>query len=316
MKKYILLFTAICIVILSCKKDKATKPANQDGKLYPINFNVSGFTQTQEPAISASGKRLAADTPLNAILPYLQYRLYTPEGILIKKFIAKRSNADFGKFTDSLATGNYTAVFLGYLQKSTTVLDEAPDDVLTAAGRIFGPLEETVYYKKINFSVPATSVQNIALERVSAALQLVIKDPIPSNVRLIDVTYNDYNGFSVFKDQPIWYWDFENSENNTQYISIDHSFSTKINVPAGTSNFTTSVWPYILNTVTPIEMTIAAYEFDNSSTIRAKKTLNVMFYRNTKTILTGRLFSNDAADEGFKTTLKYNFAADSISSTF
>jgi hypothetical protein len=54
MKKYILLITAICIVMLSCKKSKPIKPEGGDGKLYPVSFNVSSFTQTQEPVVNTN----------------------------------------------------------------------------------------------------------------------------------------------------------------------------------------------------------------------------------------------------------------------
>jgi hypothetical protein len=126
----------------------------------------------------------------------IAYRLYTPAGVLLKYHRTRNIDANYGKFTDSLAAGNYTVVFLGYSNSAASdFVGTAPDDMFTAVGRVFGPFDDLIYYKKVNFTVPGTSVQNVALERVSAALQLIVKDAMPAGITSISMTYLDYNGF-------------------------------------------------------------------------------------------------------------------------
>ncbi|MCC8410274.1 hypothetical protein LJ707_15135 [Mucilaginibacter sp. UR6-1] len=312
MKSKVLIFILIGIAALSCKKDKTSNQPVDDGKLYPVNFTVNGFIQQHEPITNSSGKKLTADTPLKALAQRIYYRVYKPDGTLVKS--RRNTNytlADFNKFKDSLTVGNYIAVFLAYDKShgGYSVGGNGPDDLFTFTARETTPMEALIFYKKISFTVTSSGSNSstIALERVNAGLQLKITDAVPAGVTYIAASYQDYNGFQVFNNKPIPNWD-PNDEHF--WGSIDHGMSTA--ATPGQTNTTSAVWPYILNTVTPITVTIRANGFQ-------KTVYNVMFYRNTTTILTGKLFTNEpsgAGNAGFQTTFKTAFDTDSIIKNF
>lgn len=301
--KHTILAILAAMLLFSCKKDKPAKPDNS-GKLYTVNFKVNSFSQVLEPiGKSSADKKLLADgdslaLKINSIL----YRLYTTNGTLIKQKTSISSAKEFGTLLDSLAAGNYTAVIMGFkgaytIQEPNTVL---PD------------VNTSLFYKKINFTVSNQNLnQQVALERMNAGLQIILTDegPISSSVLQYRATVNDYQAFSIFNYTPV------TVPNETRIITLKKD---KGNFNGGTFDLGTSV--SILNTTGPVTVTIWAASNLGGNVIYAQKTLNnVMFYRNKKTILTGKLFSNDpgaTGGTGFTTSLKTEFEPDTLKTNY
>ena len=114
MKNTSLLCCIGILLMFSCKKDN--KPDNtHDNKLYPINFNISGFSQTNTLAGISKTKTAALTTQAADTIPVqkLIYLLYTADANhrLITSRYYNKTAANFGTVTDSVPAGNYIATF-------------------------------------------------------------------------------------------------------------------------------------------------------------------------------------------------------------
>jgi hypothetical protein len=294
MKKNLIYFAILSIALLSCKKENHTKTTESQGNLHPVTFNISNFTQQIGP-INETVK-----TKINAVVPpeqsnivKLQYKLYDSSNTLKKTVTIYKGEPAFGAIQDSLASGNYTAVFVG-----ATDLSKFEDDGTTFSygNNLF--LE--TFYKKINFVVgnkPLT--QDVILQRLTSEVQVVIKDAIPTGITVIDVqVYNLNNMYSYFDDA--------SSDKNISPGSI-LTRGQATNIPAdkiGTTNFSLDPVGPLLNTISPVTVYVTA---QNGTNVIARKTIsNITLRRNTRTILTGNLFSNSSDTNGF--TLTFNSA--------
>lgn len=315
MKKYLAIIAFISLAALSCKKDqKENRGEDTVGKLYPVTFSVNVFTQQHEPVINSTSPRLLADVPLKGRINHLMYSIYKLDGTRVKSRSDRRfADATFGTFKDSLAAGEYILTVLGSDQSSTNYqLNNG--NVYTVSTRYSKPMECRLFSKKINLTVSpnGNNSQTITLERVNAALEIVVKDKVPYN-STINVGYVDYHGFGMFNNETGKYWD----DNDPPEYQVNRH-SHHLPLPGGVSNPSVLITDDVLNTSTPIDIGISVT--DNNKNVIAQKTVyGVRFYRNTKTILTGRLFSNDPSgtgNAGFQTTFKTAFEADSIVKNF
>jgi len=297
MKKNLIYLTILSIVLLSCKKENHTKTTNAQGNLHQVVFNINNFTQQNTP-INGSVKTKINDVvpPEQSDIVKLLYKLYDSSNTLKKTVTINKGEPAFGTIQDSLASGNYTAVFVGI-----TYMDEYKDKFKDAGATfsysdIYGndELFHETFYKKINFVVGDNpSVQDVVLERLTSEVQVIIQDAIPTKITDIDVQIvNLNNAYSYFDDI------------SSGTIDYDHATS----IPSskiGTTNFSPGPEGPLLNTNSPVTIYVSARYY---STIIARRTIsNIILQRNTRTILTGNLFSNSSGDaSGF--TVTYNSA--------
>jgi hypothetical protein len=274
-KNLVFCFVLLSTVWLSCKKDDHSKTGPQ-GKLYPIAFNVTNFTQENTPIDQNLKLKTNAVTPEASNILEIIYKIYNAANTLKKTVVIKKGQPNFGTIKDSLATGSYTAVFVGLTD--TIEFHETATTFST-------PLSET-FYKKISFTVGASYLQqDVVLQRLDSQLKVVIKDAIPAGVTQISVVIGSVDTqYNYFADT---------SSNPERYTWLATVPANKI----GTTNFTIGPLRNILATNHTTDVTITATK---AAAVVAKKTIHgIQLQRNTLTILTGNLFITDPTTGGF-----------------
>jgi len=300
MKRALICFTLISIALLSCKKSSHTQTDAPTGKLYPVTFKVTNFTQQNTP-IPQDNK-----TKVNAVVPPAQaniirliYKVYDSSNTLKKTIITKNSGPNFGTISDSLATGNYTAVIIGltdtiqYSSNATTFF-YIPLDLYS--GFLPEEFKET-FYKKTSFTVGTQPLQqSVTIDRLNAELQVVVKDAIPASVGSISVNvYNTETHYSFFNDASSDTLKADGTLNNRNAYSIIPSSAI------GTTNFAVTPVTNLLNTHAGVRVTISV-GFNNGNPGIYKTIYNVTIQRNTRTLLTGNLFTNSPGNQSFNVT--------------
>jgi hypothetical protein len=325
MKSQLPALLCVCLfMLLSCKKEhqNAGDINNKAEKKYPVSFNVSGFTQTQtiislkngKQKLMSTGKKLAAadSTSLNdAFVDYAyvvydasgkevsrifkqgfgnpdnknyEYRyIYTPAPGVRRLFMGPDS---FGTIQDSLATGNYTVLVIAGIQFNVNAIGPfSPDSIkytpLSSAAAYSAPGFKTdVFFKKFNITVGTGPLnQNIALNRVSGQLEIIIKDTPPNGYRLqTDIKY-DNRAFAFSSETP--------------FCNEEESYGLSLLNPVNAIT--------LQNTTAPMTITMSAYDVSDNF-ITSKTINNVRVYKNTRTILSGNLFTQQPGATQFTIT--------------
>ena len=278
MKQKILLCCICAFLFFSCKKDKKVTPAT---KLYPVSFNLSGFTQTQVPigkVKTASLGTQATDTIPVQSLVYMLFR--EPESNALQRTLvtqrrSEKGTSGFGTFTDNVPTGNYTAIFIG----GSADLNMLPSNNFSYAAQSPATTAywDDTFYKRVPITVTASGInQAVTMKRFTGRLDLVLKDAIPVGTSKITVS---------FKDTII-----VNAYAGTKAFGLGTNFTAKtINATdIGTTNY--SITMNTLNTK-PFDVTISYYGANPTGPLGTKVVKNVLCKINTKTTLTGNLFS-------------------------
>lgn len=273
MKQKILL-CGICVLFLfACKKDKKAP----DTKLYPINFKVSGFSQTGVP-IDAKAKTNSLSTQATDPVPVqsLYYMLYKNTGELITTRRVNSGDANFGQFNDNVPAGSYRAVFCG----GSSSLTAYQTKYFTYSTN---PLSGTTpchwddtFFKTVPFTVTNTGInQSVLITRATARLVLVITDAIPVNTSKIVVSFQD---MSVIGDDGF-----------SRFPAVNTTSKTINTTDIGTTNYTV-----VMNTVNdtkPFDVTVDYYGANPSGPLGTKVIKNVVCKINMITTLTGNLFT-------------------------
>jgi hypothetical protein len=295
MKQKILLCCICAFLFFSCKKDKKVTPAP---KLYPVSFNLSGFTQTQVPIGKAKTASLGTQATDTVPVQSLVYMLFQLQGSLkslglISQRRIEKGDPGFGTFTDNVAAGTYTAVFIGGSDNLKILLNNyfSYTTSLYPATTYW----DDTFYKSIPITVSAGSLnQAISMKRITARLDLVLKDAIPTGTKKITVSFKDTAVVDAYTGKT--YIDRNQSVTNVTSKAINTS-------DIGTTNYTITM--YTLNNVTPFDVTISYYGADASNPLGTKVVNNVVCKVNTITTLSGNLFT--AANSEFKITVNQDW---------
>lgn len=290
MKKALFIcFVLMGTALLSCKKDH--NKTNPTGKLYPVSFNLSGFTQTISAANQNNKTKVNAVDPSASNVVKLIYKLYDSNNTLQKTLAFKKGAPNFGTITDNLAAGTYSAVFLG-LTDSTNYLD----NVSQFYYRNINGFSET-FYNKTNFTVGATPVQqSVVLKRLNSEILVVIKDAIPSGVANITATVTGGHSTCTYLT----------GASSLGIPTPPVASVTITNPTVGTTNLQLGPVTNLFNNTSMVTVTIVA-RAPNGTNI-AQKTINVSLQPSIRTILTGNVFSNDGSPGGFAVSFDSNFA--------
>jgi hypothetical protein len=281
-------------LLFSCKKDN--KSPNHATKLYPITFNISGFTVTNTPT-DAAGKlkstalaTQAADSiPVNRLVYWL---LDPKQSISYSVRVSNKGEAGFGTFTDNVAPGNYIIAFAG---SSANLKFDGPNYFFT-----FAPVPtyvghpsywEETYFKTIPITVTSSGVNmDVSLSRITAKLDLVIKDPIPVGTSKIVVSFPDTATVMV-------------KTGLGNGITTNGATKTISATDIGKTNYTISM--NTLNNIKPFDVVVTYYGPDPSGPLGTKTIKNVVCKANTKTTLSGNLF--DAGNAAFTITVNQDW---------
>ncbi|WP_299581625.1 hypothetical protein [Mucilaginibacter sp.] len=293
MKKAMLYTLVATLFVFSCKKDhsKDSNGTNPAGKIYKVELNVSGFTQTITNSTSkkVQGKGLKTDavTGISGYLDQLYYYVFHSDGTfkLVHTLVQDSTSSNFGNISDSLSAGAYTIIIAAGKPGLTSSLSvRSPGtSYLTGTNYIFykgGPFAQwkDTFYGQINITVTGDVNQDINLNRIVGQLEVDITDAIPATANSISITVDlDDLNFLL------------NSQTPTQ--AAKPTYTTTIPASAkGKTNYTFR--NLIGNTATPFNVTIVCYD-------AAKKVLgtalvtNVTCQKNKRTILTGSLFGTN-----------------------
>lgn len=275
--KHRLLLCAICLsVLFSCKKEKK----EPDTKLYPINFKVSGFSQTNVPIGLGKAKTAALATQAADTIPVqkLTYLLFATDiqSSLLSQISFFKGSAGFGTITDKVAPGNYVAVFCGGSANMGVYTSTYPEP---RAG--FGYIDrwDDTFYKRVPITVTASGINmGVSLDRITARLDLVIKDAIPVGTTRIWMRFPDTLGYDATPG---------GVKLNTLGTNVSSKTITAADI--GKTNYTIST--YTLNNITPFDVTVSYYGPNPTAPLNTRIIKNVVCKTNTKTTLSGDLFT-------------------------
>ena len=262
MKKFVLGILSACLLLSSCSKDDAPKPADLK---HEVKFTVSPFSQEITDISYAKS--------LSTSIGYLEYIVYNSSGAKVNRISQTSADANFGVISDQLSSGTYTVIILG-----TKSAPNISNDNNGECRNVYTNTYDS-FYKKFTITVDKENItQNVVLSRIVSYLEVVITDAIPSNAKKIVLNVeNEYNNFWFFYDEV-------GCGGTNVVANIEKAVGA---TDIATTNFT--LGSFILNTKDPLVVNIRAYDADNK-VIAEKKVTNITCIKNKKTILKGKLF--------------------------
>ncbi|SDP26036.1 hypothetical protein SAMN05428975_0902 [Mucilaginibacter sp. OK268] len=306
MKQKILLYSICLCLFFACKKEK--KAPNPAVKLYPISFNVSGFSTTLVPN-AGKAKTTALATQATDTIPvqYLEYILFPiNQKTSISSRYESKGDAGFGTFTDNVPAGKYLVVFYGGIT-NININSNYQNTYLYYSFNSDYPSQKPTYwddtfYKTIPITVAASGTvsQDVSLDRVVSRLDVVLKDAIPTGTSKITVSFADTAAFYLQTGR-------SSPEMVTQNVTTKAITAADI----GKTNYTTTI--YTRNDVTPFQVTINYYGSNLNGPLGTKVISDVVCKRNTRTILSGSLFTTGngnftvLANQDWNTPITVNF---------
>jgi len=289
MKKAILFSIMASLLLFACKKEHSSG-TNPPKGTYKVNFNVSGFTESivnsTKNGPQVNGLKTYAAINITNYLDQLYYYVFDSKGNQVHYLSQDSTTTNFGSISDNLPAGTYTVV-IGAGKKGFSTFTSFT--TLTATnGWYFGynsnnysvpfaPWLDT-FYDKFQLTVSGDVNQNVQLNRIVGQLEIVIQDIIPVTADNIVVNISQENYGLIFFP----------AEKLTMSSPMVNTI-TLTNAIKGTANFTTT--NILGNTATPFTVQVTCY--DATKKILGSVTVNnVTIQKNTRTILSGKLFGS------------------------
>ena len=272
MKKF-LFFSALVALLIGCKGQ------NDPEQVQAVQFKVSIFTQTTEPMPSPRKAPILDDEGGTALTD-----LYVFDGTTQ---LAHQTNDDqnFGTVTLNLTHGNHNLSFI--LTRSTGITVENGVMTMSSIRSTFGKL--------LALNVTAsTGAQDLTLDRISGQLQLTINDAFPTTANEIEFVVNPrYSQLNVANLQAVNGASWSQKVSCTAKQGQDHvSYTFNHIAPSLTDEYTADVTINIYNA--------------GGSVIYTVTIDGVRFASNTKTLLSGNLFTTPSASVGVNTSWNTN----------
>ena len=268
MKKF-LFFSALAALLIGCKGQNAPE------QVQAVQFKVSTFTQTTEQMNAPRRSPILDDEGGTALTD-----LYVFDGTTQ---LAHQTNDDqnFGTVTLNLTHGNHNLSFI--LTRSTGITVENGVMTMSSIRSTFGKL--------LALNVTAsTGAQDLTLDRISGQLQLTINDAFPTTANEIEFVVNPrYSQLNVANLQGV------NGDEWSQRVSC-----TAKQGQSGVSYTFNHICPSLTDEYTA-DVTINIYNA-GGSVIYTVTIDDVRFAANTKTILSGNLFTTPSASVGVNTS--------------
>lgn len=314
MKKFLSGIILISVLLASCKKDAVINhnggSNTQDTAKRKVTF-VIGFSQqaagfksngTQKVVNGLTTNAADASFDSNPQITTLLYTVYDAGGNEIHQIKqVKGVDADFGSYTDNLNPGTYTVAVAagktGIFVNSGSQPQKLSTDVLRSPGDIGDLL-----FKKITLMVTNNnSTQDVALDRISGGLQIVIKDALPANAGSLTLDY--ISGYKVFN---------VGSETKT---SIQPTLQAGVNIPVsarGSTNYTFITYFMPISQSFNVVLSCNTGSSTSRGTVIATKTIPVTVETNRMTILSGNLFGGGGGG-GITTSINTSWTTSTMS---
>lgn len=263
MKKYLFLTLALIGIFASCKKDKSHD--NSPSSSQQVTFRCSGFAVEQQPM---SPMRRSAQELIDDGNTMTDLYLFDGSTMLVHQIASV--NQDFGTITVLLPLGEHHLHFLA--TRSTGLEYDASVLSCTSLRPTFG--------KHLDLTVSGASENNVALDRVTGQLQIIIEDEVPAGASTLTVEVTPYYS----------------NLNVTTFAGVSQSdFSRSVNI-SGMVGTTNNIWT--INILTPsygeqYEPTYTLTARNGSDQIIGQATGTVPLVTNTKTILRGSIFTGN-----------------------
>ena len=255
MKKSIILLPLLALLI-SCSS-KEDEPL----KTYDVKFSVSGFTFTTSP-MSAPRKAVSSLSDEDGAMT----DLYLFDG---STQIAHQVSTDenFGTITVMLTAGNHTLHFVA--TRSTGLAYEGGVLSATSLRNTFG--------KTITINVSGSSDETVEMNRLSGKLVITINDAIPAGAANLRIQVgNMYKNLNV----------------QTLYGVSPSAFDQTVNI-SGKVGMTGQTWnlPILAPAAEGYETTFTLTATNGSNQVIGQATGTITLAPNTKTLLSGNLFT-------------------------
>ncbi|MGF7042915.1 hypothetical protein [Mucilaginibacter lappiensis] len=288
-----LIFLLVCLFNLSCNKDHSSKPVvTEPQKLYNIHFTASGVSKLPQ---SLTDKKLAVNgLKTNVIdinsgyLKTLYYAVYDVNGVQVHALSQDSTTANFGSFTDKLPAGNYKVSVAAGMSGLAFKIGYRHDEPVIYYNDLYvdsplpGPFGwKDTFYSNFSLVVGNTDInQSVNLTRLIAQLQVNIEDPLPATAKKIVIsTGTDYERCFLRFDTGVPV-EYDGIKNISDITTIAGS-------AIGTTNYKIS--KNVLTMGKPFTITITCYDA-NSKILGQVAVGDVVFQRNTITLLSGKLF--------------------------
>ena len=326
MKKLITV-SVLCLFLFSCKKDLNHKPVREGlSKKYEVTFNVSDFSQEIR---FADKENIISEAPVT-VTNYLTYIAYNSEGAEVSRITQYRHGRTtrivhdspneidkgvrpYGVILDSLASDTYTIVMIASVVNFSinTPFDDYKFNPFNNANfhfRRIGSVSVSragdTFFKKFQLQVEETGAEHkVILDRIVAKADFNIVDS--KQTTFFDIQYkNENEAFTFSNEKP---FGETTDEGNEGHIG---------GVVTGEANITFS--EFVLNTETPVDVTINAYSnfeaFRNREVAASKTIKDIQFKKNKRFIFRGNIFSGTTT--GFTVTVNDEFDADTVKRDF
>ncbi len=272
MKQYLCIAAACCLILASCKSKDEPQPTKQ------VTFKVTAFEQSTEPMNSP--RKAPQATILDDEGGVALTDLYVFDGTTQ---LAHQTNDDpsFGTVTLDLAHGNHS---LSFVCTRSTGLSYS-EGVLSATSL------RSTFGKTLALNVSAsTPAQDLTLERLTGLVGVTIKDEFPATANEIEFIINPrYTSLDVATLCGVSGSEFRQKVSCTSKIGQTNvAYSFNILAPTRDEEFTADVTINIYNS--------------SSYVIYSVTVDDVRMASNTKTLISGNLFTSPSASVTVNTT--------------
>ena len=256
MNKKLFLCAFVALIFLSCsKKDE---PSQQQ-----VTFKVSNFTSTTEP-MGAPAVRKAPASLVDGSDELTDLILFDGSEYLLRQ---QSTDPNFGTITVMLTTGEHNLHFIA--TRSTGLAIEEGVLTCTSLKNTFG--------KTLNLNVAGGGDQNVTLDRLTGKLVITINDEIPEGASQLRIQlgnrYTSLNPQTLFGVSPA-------------------AFDQTVNISSQVGNTGYNVNLFMLAPDEDgYETTFTLTATNSSSQVIGQATGTITIAPNTKTLLSGNLFT-------------------------
>jgi hypothetical protein len=290
MKKTLFLSAVAAMFLFSCKKEHSASTV-PSAKRYKVNFSVTNFVQQQSVfALRQHTNNLSTDTlsNLSSYLDVLYYYVFDAGGNLVSKVMQDSTMSNMGTITDSLAAGTY-GVYIFAGKKGLAV---GGANIIGNAWFGYGGFNwQDTFYDKFTLTVSNKDIsQAVTIKRIVGKVELRLLDTIPLAANSISMAiFPEFSELNIVDFEP------------TSGVSPDTTRAYAI-VPSSEKGKTGFTLDKIMGN-TEIISTVIITGKDASGKVIAKAIVNnVSINTNTKSVITGKLFTNVPAAQAFQVT--------------
>jgi len=306
MKKIISLLLFAMLVYTSCKKSQNNTPQPPEEKTFPLRFDISGFTITQE---DMNGRKVPSQNAENLKLSdYANYLVYfvfnTETQALVKTISQTMPDTAFGRIKDTLPAGRYLVALLA----SKAQIYPGPNPEI---GKVRLTLPGTdVFYKKMILNVDGAVDQTVELDRIVGKLKFIWEDAIPYDTKYVDINFYrpDAQVLDHFKTLGNKF-----GLNGGGFETALSGFDAyRFNVPDSLRGRQKYQLEFYLPAMSAIKMDVTATAYDTTS-VRASsiRIYNVPLTPSKLTVLKGRVFDTLPGGSGVSVGVNGEWARDS-----